>query len=71
MLDLGPALCGGEGVPCRINRRSALFARVGGVGEGGGGLLVDGIATLENKHQLPCQHHTLLCDGVMGHGVAH
>ena len=53
------ALHGGEGLPCSviINQPSALLARVGGVGEGGRGLLVDGVATLKNKHwSLHCYH---------------
>lgn len=45
-----PALLGRAGLLSWITWSSALFARVGGVGEGGCGLLVDGIAALENTH---------------------
>lgn len=46
-----PAPLGGAGLLVWITWSSALFARVGGVGEGGCGLLVDGIAALKNTHK--------------------
>jgi hypothetical protein len=37
-------------VALKMRCQLTLLARVGGVGEGGGGLLVDGVTSLEKKN---------------------